>query len=175
LHACTAISSVTTNDKQLQQQKQQQPLQRGTRKASYNVSQSPITYVKRVEAALQPEAKMSRSKIQLSQRTKAKKIDTIKRTNTKPKNMLSNHELLSSLGLGKLPSPSNHHRKRLAQTQSRHSARPDDSKIFVVKLPPSQHYYSYSNGKITASVNEPNAIEEQGKKVSNKLHAHATY
>lgn len=113
-------------------------------KKAVSVSQSPITYVKHlVEPG--PDSKIIRPK-----RNKAKKVD-------KQKSLMSNHELLSSLGLGKLPSPSNHHRKRLA-TQSRHVGRPDDSKVFIVKLPPSPHYFS-------SSVNNPNSIDDRSKKV----------
>lgn len=124
-------------------------------KKAVNVSQSPITYVQYlVEPAVD-------SKIIRPKRTKAgakgKKSD-------KQKNLLSNHELLSSLGLGKLPSPSNHHRKRLA-TQSRHVGRPDDSRVFIVKLPPNPYYYSHSSS-YKSPVNEPNSIDGKSKKVS---------
>lgn len=150
-------------------------------KKAFNVSQSPITYVKRLENfSHHPEAKMviARPQQKQQQRLKGKKI----LDNNKPsassssaaatvvsgrKSIKSNHELLSSLGLSKLPSPSNPHRKRLA-TQSRHVGRPDDSKIFVVKLPPNPYYYSHVGNKIVG-VNEPNAIEEMGKKVRKKL------
>jgi hypothetical protein len=136
-------------------------------KKMFNVSQSPITYVKRLESFHQPEAKKVVANGggggRLKPRTKGKKI-----LDNTPlaarKNLMSNHELLSSLGLSKMPSPSNHHRKRLA-TQSRHVGRPDDSRIFVVKLPPNPYYYSHLGNKIVG-VNEPNAIEEEkGKKV----------
>lgn len=165
MHAISAIptqqmsASASTSLKSNEQQRN---------KKAFNVSQSPITYVQRLESAV-PEAKISRSK----QRTKAKKIVN----SGKSKNVKSNHELLNSLGLGKLPSPSNHHRKRLA-TQSRHAGRPDDSKIFIVKLPPNPYYYSHVNGKISATANEPNAIaEEKSKKVKFHIilhHIHAT-
>lgn len=117
-------------------------------KKAVNVSQSPITYVQHL---VEPDSKIIRPK-----RTKGKK-------NEKQKNLMSNHELLSSLGLGKLPSPSNHHRKRLA-TQSRHVGRPDDSRVFIVKLPPNTHYYSHSSS-FKSPVNDPNSIDDKSKKV----------
>lgn len=120
-------------------------------KKAVNVSQSPITYVQRL---VEPghDAKIVRPK-----RNKAKKSD-------KQKSLMSNHELLSSLGLGKLPSPANHHRKRLATLQSRHVGRPDDSRVFIVKLPPNPHYYSHSSS-FNPSVNDPNSIDDKSKKV----------
>lgn len=121
-------------------------------KKAVNVSQSPITYVQHlVEPAL--DMKIVRPK-RTKAETKGKKSD---------KQKMSNHELLSSLGLGKLPSPSNHHRKRLA-TQSRHVGRPDDSRVFIVKLPPNPYYYSHTSFK--SPVNEPNSIDGKSKKVS---------
>lgn len=140
-------------------------------KKAFNVSQSPITYVKRLENfSHQPEAKTvissgGRLKSQQQHRLKGKKILDNKPSASSRKGIKSNHELLSSLGLSKLPSPSNHHRKRLA-TQSRHVGvgRPDDSKIFVVKLPPNPYYYTHINNKIIG-VNEPNAIHEKSKQV----------
>lgn len=119
-------------------------------KKAVNVSQSPITYVRHL-AEPGPDAKIVRPK-----RNKAKKAD-------KQKSLMSNHELLSSLGIGKLPSPSNHHRKRLA-TQSRHVGRPDDSRVFIVKLPPNPYYYSQAG--TYQSVNDPNSIDDKSKKVS---------
>lgn len=156
LHAITAIPTTSLKGNEQRNKK------------AFNVSQSPITYVKRLESSSsqlhhQPEAKkVVASGGRLKPRTKGKKIlDNVPLATRK--NIMSNHELLSSLGLSKMPSPSNHHRKRLA-TQSRHVGRPDDSRIFVVKLPPNPYYYSHMGNKIVG-VNEPNAIEEKGKKV----------
>jgi hypothetical protein len=138
-------------------------------KKAFNVSQSPITYVKRLENfAHQPEAKMVAANGRSNKRTKGKKtLDNkpLASSSSSAKSIVSNHELLTSLGLSKLPSPSNHHRKRLA-TQSRHVGRPDDSRIFVVKLPPNPYYYSHVGNKIVG-VNEPNAIAEKSNKVYN--------
>lgn len=67
----------------------------------------------------------------------------------------------SKLGLGKLHVSSSHHKKRLA-VESRHHGRPDDSHMFVIKLPPNPYYYT-NNGPVPA----PNAIEDVGKKVGN--------
>lgn len=120
-------------------------------KKAVSVSHSPITYIQRL---VEPgsDAKIIRPK-----RNKGKKAD-------KQKSLMSNHDLLNSLGLGKLPSPSNHHRKRLA-TQSRHVGRPDDSRVFVVKLPPNPYYYSQNNYHSTA--NDLNGVEDKSKKVRN--------
>ena len=50
-----------------------------------------------------------------------------------PKDTLtSNHQLLSGLGLARLPGTLP---KKVPATE-------DDSRVFVVRLPPSQHYYS---------------------------------
>ncbi|XP_044759616.1 uncharacterized protein LOC123317248 [Coccinella septempunctata] len=65
-----------------------------------------------------------------------------------------NHELLSKIGLTRVRTPQSHHRKRLA-VQSRHHSRSDDSHMFIIKLPPSPHYYGFNN---------PNSIEEPSKK-----------
>jgi Domain of unknown function (DUF4786) len=126
-------------------------------KKAVNVSQSPITYVQHIGEA-GPDSRIIRPK-----RNRPKKAD-------KQKSLMSNHELLNSLGLGKLPSPSNHHRKRLA-TQSRHVGRPDDSRVFIVKLPPNPYYYSHSSS-FSPSVNEPNAIDDKSKKVSEFARLH---
>lgn len=117
-------------------------------KKAIKASQSPITYVQHL---VEPDSKIIRPKW-----NKAKKTD-------KKKNMMSNHDLLTMLGLAKLPSPNNHHRKRLA-TQSRHVGRPDDSRVFIVKLPPNPYYYSHPDSH-KSTVNEPNSIDNKSKKV----------
>lgn len=38
-----------------------------------------------------------------------------------------------------------HHRKRLAVESSRHNSRPDDSHMYVIKLPPNPYYYANTN------------------------------
>jgi hypothetical protein len=55
--------------------------------------------------------------------------------------------------------PPGHHRKRLA-VESRHH-RPDDSHMFVIKLPPNPYYYGNTNGG-----HFKNAVEDKNKKVS---------
>jgi len=122
------------------------------------VSQSPITYVQLFDSDNGGKSAITRPK-----RTKSKKND-------KPKNQMTNHELLTSLGLGKLQTPSNPHRKRLA-TQSRHVGRPDDSRVFIVKLPPNPYYYDAPSNsyKSQPSANELNSIDDKNKKVS-ELH-----
>lgn len=73
--------------------------------------------------------------------------------------------IYSSLGIAKLPTHSNNHRKRLA-TQSRHVGvvgRPDDSNVFIIKLPPNPHYYSQTTS--FKGANELNSIDDKSKKV----------
>lgn len=64
-----------------------------------------------------------------------------------------------SLGLAKLNIPSSHHRKRLA-VESRHHARPDDSHMYIIKLPPNPAYYTKTGGG-----HDRNAIDDPQKKV----------
>lgn len=67
-----------------------------------------------------------------------------------------NHELLSKIGFSRVRAPNSHHRKRLA-VESRHHTRSDDSHMFIIKLPPNQHYYVH---------NKPNNyLVDQGKKL----------
>ncbi|CRK88534.1 CLUMA_CG002254, isoform A [Clunio marinus] len=122
------------------------------KKAVNTVSESPIIYVRHLT---EPGSGM---KITRPKWNKGKKNDN-------KKNLMSNHELLNSLGIAKLQSPFNHHRKRLA-TQSRHVGRPDDSRVFIVKLPPNPYYYSHSDsGGFKATANDPNSIEDKRHKI----------
>lgn len=52
-----------------------------------------------------------------------------------------NKKLLNKLGFTKVKAPNSHNRKRLA-VESRRHASPDDSHMFIIKLPPNPHYYS---------------------------------
>lgn len=47
----------------------------------------------------------------------------------------------SKLGFTKVKAPNSHNRKRLA-IESRRHASPDDSHMFIIKLPPNMYYYS---------------------------------
>lgn len=67
--------------------------------------------------------------------------------------------------------PSSHHRKRLA-VESRHHARPDDSHMYIIKLPPSQSYYA-KNGPASGG-QDRNAISDTSKKVYNSLSLYVT-
>lgn len=58
-------------------------------------------------------------------------------------NVLSNHEVFTKLGLTRLRIPSSHSRKRLA-VESRQHYNADDSKMFVIKLPPNPYYYAHT-------------------------------
>lgn len=66
-----------------------------------------------------------------------------------------NHDLLTKIGFSRVRAPNSHHRKRLA-VESRHHTRSDDSHMFVIKLPPNQHYYVH---------NKPNNYLEDSKKI----------
>lgn len=65
------------------------------------------------------------------------------------------------LGLSKLQVPPAHNRKRLA-VESRHHSRPDDSHMFVIKLPPNPYYY----GNAKPAINNKNSIDDASRKVS---------
>ncbi|XP_035897436.1 uncharacterized protein LOC118505582 isoform X2 [Anopheles stephensi] len=73
-----------------------------------------------------------------------------------PRKDLSNAELFGKLGLGKVRPATNHHKKRLAE-ESRHYGRPDDSHMYVIKLPPNPYYYT-NNAPL-------NSISDVGKQV----------
>lgn len=71
----------------------------------------------------------------------------------------------SHLGLTKLRTPPAHNRKRLA-VESRHHSRPDDSHMFVIKLPPNPYYY----GDVKPVHTDKNAITDDGnRKVSDPI------
>ncbi|XP_058055821.1 uncharacterized protein LOC131207229 [Anopheles bellator] len=80
-----------------------------------------------------------------------------KSLNLIPPKDLSNAELFSKLGLGRVRPSTNHHRKRLAE-ESRHHGRPDDSHMYVIKLPPNPYYYAHN-------VAPQNSIADVGKQV----------
>lgn len=67
---------------------------------------------------------------------------------------------IRSMGFGKMKTIPGHHRKRLAVDSSRHHLRPDDSHMFVVKLPPNPYYYSNTN-----TGHSKNAIADENTKV----------
>lgn len=58
-------------------------------------------------------------------------------------NTQSNHDLLTKIGFSRIRAPNSHHRKRLA-VESRQHSRSDDSHMFIIKLPPNQHYYVHN-------------------------------
>lgn len=71
------------------------------------------------------------------------------------KSSAKNHDLLTKIGFSRVRAPNSHHRKRLA-VESRHHARSDDSHMFVIKLPPNQHYYAHTR---------PNTLDNTGRKI----------
>lgn len=73
---------------------------------------------------------------------------------------VSNRQLLTKLGLSKLRIPASHSRKRLA-VESRHHARPDDSHMFVIKLPPNPYYYTNPNANAVTKTAYPAASPQQ--------------
>ncbi|XP_055907597.1 uncharacterized protein LOC129942606 [Eupeodes corollae] len=86
-----------------------------------------------------------------------------------------NKKLLNKLGLAKVRAPNSHNRKRLA-VESRRHASPDDSHMFIIKLPPNLYYYTgpkaggtstASNSAATSTAAKNNALDQgNGKKVS---------
>lgn len=68
--------------------------------------------------------------------------------------------MFRKLGLSKLRVPPAHNRKRLA-VESRHHSRPDDSHMFVIKLPPNPYYY----GNAKPVINNKNSIDDVSRKV----------
>uniref|UniRef100_A0A1A9WBZ5 Uncharacterized protein n=1 Tax=Glossina brevipalpis TaxID=37001 RepID=A0A1A9WBZ5_9MUSC len=97
-----------------------------------------------------------------------------------------NKKMLSKLGFTKVKAPNSHNRKRLA-IESRHHASPDDSHMFIIKLPPNMHYYShpkaYAAAAASATTDSKNSLtpktlkhaeDANGKKV-NKFLASITY
>ncbi|GAB0090634.1 histone-lysine N-methyltransferase, H3 lysine-79 specific [Sergentomyia squamirostris] len=78
------------------------------------------------------------------------------------KKKLSNPEIFSQLGLAKMKMSPNHHRKRLA-IESRHHGHPDDSNMYIIKLPPNNQYY----GNLKSRTDSMNAVtDDDSKKVS---------
>ncbi|XP_036323530.1 uncharacterized protein LOC118737246 [Rhagoletis pomonella] len=93
--------------------------------------------------------------------------DTIERRNfdtykplTKNSHTL-NKKMLNKLGFIKVKAPNSHHRKRLAVESRRHTS-PDDSHMFIIKLPPNFVYYT--NPK--AEANSISDIKTNSQKVS---------
>lgn len=64
------------------------------------------------------------------------------------------------MGLSKVKPLPGHHRKRLAVESSRHHSRPDDSHMFIIKLPPNPYYYANTN-----TAHSKNGIEDTNQKV----------
>lgn len=77
---------------------------------------------------------------------------------------------LRSLGLAKIKTPPGHHRKRLAVESSRHHSRPDDSHMFIIKLPPNPYYYAN-----TKTAQNKNGIEDKNQKVRNRSPKYASW
>ncbi|XP_071052148.1 uncharacterized protein [Onthophagus taurus] len=77
-------------------------------------------------------------------------ICLLNETWSKPHKQPKTHDILTKIGFSKIKAPSSHHRKRLA-VESRQHTRSDDSHMYVIKLPPNQHYYVR---------NKPNALPE---------------
>lgn len=76
--------------------------------------------------------------------------------------------LSSKLGLTKIRAPNSHNRKRLA-VESRRHASPDDSHMFIIKLPPNLYYYTGPKAVPHAGESSPkNSLDHNanGKKVN---------
>ncbi|GJQ79988.1 hypothetical protein Trydic_g9463 [Trypoxylus dichotomus] len=67
---------------------------------------------------------------------------------------LKTHDVLTKIGFSRIRAPNSHHKKRLA-VESRQHSRSDDSHMYIIKLPPNQHYYVH---------NRPNALAEEPSK-----------
>ncbi|KAL9897647.1 uncharacterized protein ACN427_006104 [Glossina fuscipes fuscipes] len=84
-----------------------------------------------------------------------------------------NKKMLNKLGFTKVKAPNSHNRKRLA-IESRRHASPDDSHMFIIKLPPNMHYYSHPKAYAAATDSKnsltpktlKHAEDANGKKVS---------
>ncbi|XP_014098105.1 uncharacterized protein [Bactrocera oleae] len=69
-----------------------------------------------------------------------------------PKNSHTlNKKMLRKLGFTKVKAPNSHHRKRLAVESRRHSS-PDDSHMFIIKLPPNFVYYTNPKGEANSII-----------------------
>lgn len=73
---------------------------------------------------------------------------------TPTKKSLKTHEVLTKIGFSKIRAPNSHHKKRLA-VESRQHSRSDDSHMYIIKLPPNQHYYVH---------NRPNSLAREPSK-----------
>uniref|UniRef100_A0A182QGK7 Uncharacterized protein n=1 Tax=Anopheles farauti TaxID=69004 RepID=A0A182QGK7_9DIPT len=120
---------------------------------------TPITYIKTLAAAAAAAADGSSNELDSNpphghhknpNRFAPKSLDVSLRKD------LSNAELFGKLGLGKVRPATNHHKKRLAE-ESRHYGRPDDSHMYVIKLPPNPYYYTNNAPQ--------NSVADVGKQV----------
>lgn len=79
--------------------------------------------------------------------------------------MILSPSLRRKLGLQKLHIPSGQQKKRLA-VQSRHHGHPDDSNMFIIKLPPNNAFY----GNLKSQAKSPNSImDEHSRKVGQEV------
>ncbi|KAI4457023.1 hypothetical protein MML48_8g00007649 [Holotrichia oblita] len=67
---------------------------------------------------------------------------------------LKTHDVLTKIGFSKIRAPNSHHKKRVA-VESRQHSRTDDSHMYIIKLPPNQHYYVH---------NRPNSLAREPSK-----------
>lgn len=73
---------------------------------------------------------------------------------TSNRKSLKTHDVLAKIGFSKIRAPNSHHKKRVA-VESRQHSRSDDSHMYIIKLPPNQHYYVH---------NRPNSLAREPSK-----------
>jgi len=101
-------------------------------------TQSPITYIQQLRSIESNFDDMKETNF-----FKHQKLSKSSRENFK---VASNQELFNVLGFQ--PSKLYLNRKRLSYFLSKNHYQPDNSRIFIIKLPPNQNYYA-SNVKIS--------------------------
>ncbi|XP_037943496.1 uncharacterized protein LOC119676328 [Teleopsis dalmanni] len=139
-----------------------------------NMKQSKPQKQQKQEIKLQQQQQLLQQQQQLQQQSKTGKVKSanISTETTKPprtKKLKSatksshsmNKKLLSKLGFTKVKAPNSHNRKRLA-IESRRHASPDDSHMFIIKLPPNLYYYS-SPKEAGVQANSKNALVQHAQ------------
>lgn len=104
-----------------------------------DIKSSPITYVHQLKSFDNNFNDMYQKNI-----FKQQKLSKSSRENFKA---ASNQELFNILGFQ--PSKLYSNRKRLSYFLSKNNYQPDNSRVFIIKLPPNQNYYAANNVKIS--------------------------
>ncbi|XP_061399166.1 uncharacterized protein LOC133334867, partial [Musca vetustissima] len=130
--------------------KQQQQRIEGHQQQSSLIQQDPDHYVDKSKANIKDTTAMS-GDTRPAGKSKGKKVKGLGGKNSHS----LNKKLLNKLGFTKVKAPNSHNRKRLA-VESRRHASPDDSHMFIIKLPPNMYYYA--NPKPSSGSGSPNAL-----------------